>query len=81
MDHVRVGNLGGGLASHYPCLGATGLRASCVDVCRDLSFVLPLAYRREKPPILRFCARHIYGDPDGLVPVRLGTFDRHCAGL
>ena len=42
MDGVRDGNLGEGLASPYPFLGATGLRASCAVVCRVISFVLPL---------------------------------------
>ena len=41
----------------------------------------PSACRREKPPIFRLGARHVCVDPDGLVPVRLGTFDKQCNGL
>ena len=68
MDSVRDGNMGGGLASPFPFLGAT--------ILRSLS-----AYRRQKPPILCLCARHVHGDPDGFAPVRRGTLDRQCDGL
>ena len=68
MDGVRDGNVGGGLASPYPFLGAT--------ILRSLS-----AVAEEKPPILRLCARHVHGDPESFVPARLGTLDRQCDGL
>ena len=69
MDGVRDGNVGGGLASPFPFLGATILRS------------LSLLVAEKKPPILRLCARHVHADPDGFVPVRLGTLDRQCDGL
>ena len=38
------------------------------------------ACRREKSPIIHLRARHVHGDPEGFVPVRLATLDRHCDG-
>ena len=92
VDGVRDGNRGGRLASPYPFLGAAsykscmaGNRTHFLRICMHrvtfhLSFVLS-ACRREIPPVLRLRARHVHGDPDGFVPVHLGTLDRQCDGL
>ena len=74
VDGERDGNMGGGLAS--------GNRTRFMRICMPRVILRsPPGYRREKPPILRLRARHTCGDPDGLVPVRLGTLDRECDGL
>ena len=79
---------GRGLASPYLFLGAgykscmSGNRTRFLRTCTPRVILRSLsAYRREKPPILRLRARHVHGDPDGFVPVHLGTLDKRCDGL